>query len=152
MQTMNNPHEPLDESHHELPPNDPLLDQAFSCLQRLQPPLESQARNRAAVSQELGHLWTAKQKRWLPWWRRTIAVPVPLAVGLAALIAILFFAGYRYGSQTVSPQHLQHANGMNGTNQAAAHPELEYYETETYLCGIGRLRSTSGYSIREENQ
>jgi hypothetical protein len=149
---MNNPHEPLDESRQELPPNDPLLDEAFSGLQRLQPPLESQVRNRAAVAQELSRLWTAKQKHSPSWWQRTIAVPVPLAVGLAALIVISFFAEYRIGSPTLAPQNLPHGSEMNEANLAAAHPELEYYETETYLCGIGRLRSTSGYSIREENQ
>jgi hypothetical protein len=31
-------------------------------------------------------------------------------------------------------------------------PIVEHYETETYLCGIGRLKSETGYLIREEKQ
>jgi hypothetical protein len=29
-------------------------------------------------------------------------------------------------------------------------PAMEYYETEVYLCGIGRLSSKSGYVIQEQ--
>ncbi len=36
----------------------------------------------------------------------------------------------------------------NGSRLASLPPEVEHRETETYLCGIGRLDSESGYFIR----
>ncbi|HZZ29416.1 MAG TPA: hypothetical protein VFE46_15570 [Pirellulales bacterium] len=152
------------ENLHDVPENDPLLEEAFSRLQQWEPPLESRVRNRLAVTAELERLRTSAQKQSLPWWRRTIAVPVPVAAGLAALAAILLLAVFRAQSEaSIAPpaaanqsmQSTQHTSAEGAVaidHSATSSPVMQSFETETYLCGIGRLKLETGYRIQEENQ
>ena len=88
----------------------------------------------------------------LPWWRRSISIPVPLAAALAVLMAVALASSFR-GWQEQSPRHV--AGPVRDDKAAVAkstsdeRPVLKYYETETYLCGVGRLDSESYYVIKD---
>ena len=72
----------MNDPHENLP--DELLEDLLQPLRSVVPPTETQSANREAVRQALAlHIRPA-------WWRRTIAVPVPLAI--AASIALLLAA------------------------------------------------------------
>jgi hypothetical protein len=155
---MNDPHDPLPE-----PGDDPMLEEILSLLKRLEPPLETRLANRRAVAAELGALLAVNQKRHVPWWRRSISIPVPAAACLAVLAALALTSSFR-GGQGQSPvrmaapdQPAERATDAPREKAAIAkhapdaQPVLEYYATETYLCGIGRVNWESGYSIKEKN-
>jgi hypothetical protein len=144
--------------------NDPLLDEVFSQLRRIELPSEAKILNRQVVMDELAHLQATGQNLVAPWWRRTIMVPVPLAVCLTVaaglmLFWILFENLVAPAVQFVAPHqpdqqsaHMPSTSAVVTTPAVNTRPVVEYYETETYLCGIGRLKSESGYLIQEENQ
>ena len=146
-----------------LPVDDALLDEALSRLKRLEPPLETRIANRMAVAAELGSLSTVNRQRVLPWWRRSISVPVPVAASLAVLAAFALASSFRpwqerppvYVAAPVQPaEGAADARGEKPTiaqRAPDAQAELKYYETETYLCGIGRLKSESGYLSRSKS-
>jgi hypothetical protein len=142
----------MTENHESLPePGDePILDEALSHLKRLQPPLESRIANRAAVATALDELNAVKQRSQLPWWRRSIAVPVPVAASVLLLTTLAVSANFRGGREQlplqVSEQDKQSSIAQRVPRSRA---ELKYYETETYLCGIGRVSSESHYSLEE---
>lgn len=152
----------MTDNHDSLPEpgDDPMLDEAFSHLKRLEPPLEARIANRVAVATALGALSTAKLQRQLPWWRRSISVPIPIAASLAALVAFVLATSLRDWQErpmhaNAPKQVLESEAGVRGKHPAIAkrtanaRTELKYYETETYLCGIGRVSSESRYSIEE---
>lgn len=143
------------------PGDDPMLDEAFSFLKRLEPPLESRIANGLAIAAALSELNAMKQRRQLPWWRRSIAVPVPIAACLLVLTTLAVAANFR-GERGQSPMHTGAPENPANSNPGARDKQsalarrsptpraaLKYYETETYLCGIGRVSSESHYSIEE---
>jgi hypothetical protein len=153
----------MTDNHDSLPApgEDPVLDEALSQLKRLQPPLESRIANRMAVASALDELNAMKQRRQLPWWRRTIAVPVPVAACLLVLTTLAVAANFR-GESGQSPMHTNAPENPAMSDPGArdkqsalarrsptARAELKFYETETYLCGIGRISSESHYFIEE---
>lgn len=161
---MNDSHDWLEEPNHDSLQNDPLLDEMFSHLRRLEPSLDARLRYRLVVVEELERLQAMRRKQALPWWGRTIALPVPLAASLVVVAGLMLFSfchdgRARSGVQIAAPiqpversAHIPSTGAVAATHAVDAHPVVEYYETETYLCGIGRLKSESGYLIREENQ
>jgi hypothetical protein len=163
MQAMNDSHE------SELPDDkllqgDPILDAAFLQLRRLEPSADGWKLNRTVVADELQRLATAEKKLSVPWWRKTIAVPVPLAAAALSLAALALFSGFRSGqahpqTPVVTPTQparslpdAQGAGVVAGADGTKKTKTVGYYETETYLCGIGRLKSESGWLIPEDNQ
>jgi hypothetical protein len=143
------------------PGDDPILDELLSHLKRLEPPVETRIANRMAIAAELSSLRTVNQQRHLPWWRRSVSIPAPLAACLVLLTAFVLLSRFhgsekRLPTEVVAPvQPMEAAADVKGEQAAIAkqtsdrHAVLEYYETETYLCGIGRLNSESGYFIKE---
>jgi hypothetical protein len=136
------------------------LESLLSPLQRIEPPAAAREEFRAAVAAELDG-GVAPQRG--PWWRRTIAVPVPVALGAAVMLlaSAAWSVSHRptvdhpaLDSQPVvrpaGPEIALLARAEPAaTSPVPPSPELEYHVTETYLCGVGRVRSVSSYSIRE---
>jgi hypothetical protein len=155
----------MNRSHHDLSEaeDDHELREMLLRLKSLSPPLATRLANRAAVVNELSRLVVRGPTRSSPWWRRSIAVPVPIAAGLAALVLASLLLPQWAGEPRPStkkgvrpaeavdefpgnpPMHLAGAGGSRRST-----PVMEYYETEVYLCGVGRLSSESGYVIREQ--
>jgi hypothetical protein len=144
-------------------PGDPILDEAFLRLRRLEPSADGRKLNRAVVADELQQLLVEKKPR-VSWWRRTIAVPVPVAAAALILVALALLSGLRSG-QVLRQQHIEppiqpaqslpaarSAGVVAGVDEATKTKSVGYFETETYLCGVGRLKSESGWQIPEENQ
>jgi hypothetical protein len=156
---MNDSHDGLPEENDER-----MLEELLSPVKRVEPSLETRIGIRAAVAAELSRLTASHRNRSIPWWRRTIAVPWPIAVGVAALLLVVSALQFRAPPASVpstvdAPPPAQPAERETGMPHdhtgVAMHtpessPELEYYATETYLCGIGRLSSKSKSLIREK--
>ena len=153
---MNDSHDSPSEPH-----DDASLEEFLAPLKGLAPSLEARLRNRAAVADEVNRVPGANRQRHSPWWSRSISVPLPLAAALAALVVFAVLSS-RFGIQpsgiAASPnrQAMQTPNLSKekaiDTHTPTALPRVEYYETATYLCGIGRLKTDRGYLIQEENQ
>ena len=131
------------------PPNDdPLLQDMLSPLKRLEPPLQTRLAARQAVSAALASLSVVNRQRHLPWWRRSISVPVPLAAALVLLLAAALYSNLR--SQPPNESIGAHAAAGTFPNSASdIHPPATFYETETYLCGVGRVSSESYYITKD---
>ena len=148
-----------DESKSD-PLDEPILEELFASLRRLEPPLEARIANRLAVAAELSVVRNANRQRALPWWRRSISVPLPLAASLlvlAALVVPMRLAQWNERSSTQPEAPNSSANQAAGTHETTSagkrmpgdHPKLSYYQTETYVCGIGPVNSESRYFIQE---
>jgi len=90
----------MNDSPDEMPKaeSEALLEEAISRLKRVEPPLETRIANRQAVAAALESLGTVNRQRELPWWQRSVAVPVPLAIAIGMLMAVLVAASfYRSG-------------------------------------------------------
>jgi len=143
------------------PDEDPMLDEVLSGLKRLEPPLESRIANRMAIAAELSSLNLAKNQDALPWWRRSISVPVPVAASLIVLAALALpssFRGWQVRSSVEVDAPRQSVDGepksplenpLLAERSHAADRVLTYYESETYLCGVGRVNSETRYLIKE---
>jgi hypothetical protein len=151
-------------AHHDLlpePNDESRLEEVLSSLKRLEPPLEARIANRQAVSAALSSMPAASQQRHLPWWRRTVSIPVPLATALGLLVAVATYSSIRNWQQrsavhvaapalSVDKTATAHGNSTAIVQpMATAQSSLKFYGTETYLCGVGRVSSESYYVIKE---
>jgi hypothetical protein len=142
-------------------PGDDALLEMLSRLQRLEPPLETRIANRMAVAAELASLGVLNRKRHVPWWRRCVSVPVPIAASLAVLAALVLASSFRSWQEQAAVQvaapHQPARGAADVPRQKTAiakrtpdtRTESKYYATETYLCGIGRVNSESHYLVKE---
>lgn len=127
-------------------------------LRALEPPLETRLLNRAAVSEALAQVQSSRVQRELPWWRRTIPVPVPLAIGLAAAVMAAFVMVRKLprndreigrsppSSETQGQMIVEEPSPIRLTSAVST---LQYYERQTYLVGVGPIQMESGYQIEE---
>jgi len=153
-------------THHDSSPepnDDRLLEKMLFPLKRLEPPLEARIANRQAVAAALSSPSAVNQQRHLPWWHRSVSIPVPFAAALVLLMAATFCASFRNWQQPSAP--LVAAPGQAAKNTATAggnrvvlgqpvpnaYLTSKNYETETYLCGVGRVSSESYYVIKGQN-
>ncbi len=145
------------------PSDETALNEQLARLKQLQPPLETRVANHIAVAQALAELKRMPHQCQLPWWRRSISLPVPVAASVALLAAMSLASSFRNWPEesrihASAPQHAGQNNaGNRGEHLTVAKhaprpaAELRYYETETYLCGVGRLSSETGYFYKEQN-
>ncbi len=129
-------------------------------VRELEPPLETRLANRAAITEELARLQTRQTQRGLPWWRRSIQVPVPLAIGLAASVVAAFAVTWnsqaggapdRLARPNNEParQKINWAPTSSSIQLASVTTEPQYYERSVYLVGVGPIDMESGYEIQE---
>jgi hypothetical protein len=145
------------------PDDDSALERALSSLKSIEPPLATRIQNRTAVAAALVSFMSANRRRHLPWWRRTISVPLPVAACFLLICALAVASRFR-GDDDKSPLqmavHDQRPLTAQGAGKAPtiadgrsdAHPVLVYRESATYLCGIGQLHSTRGYFFKEQDR
>jgi len=156
----------MNESHRPDPEDsdERMLEELLSHVKRVEPSLETRVGNRTAVAAELCRRANANRNRPVPWWRRTVAVPWPIALCAAALLLAVSALELRSphaadpstGDAVSSAQPAARGTvSRNEHPEVAMHvpeifPEFESYQTETYLCGIGPLSSVSKSFLREE--
>jgi ferric-dicitrate binding protein FerR (iron transport regulator) len=147
------------------PAEDKELEAMLSPLKAIEPTLEARLANRRAVAEEL-----SEESRWAqptlraesirrPWWRRSVSVPVPLALGLAVMMALAVVSSFqnwreRPAKAPTNAGEVAIANAKVETNATtkgtvSGRPATKFYESETYLCGIGRISSESSYVFRD---
>ena len=152
--------------------DDPQLRRFFEPLAQLPAPAGSRRRNRAAVSAELNHLSETSGLAIGPsssWWRRSVAIPLPLAAA-AALLVVAMLAWQQAAYQRLAGQVEQLTTA--GHTPAAASPgaappgststdethtvlaaddeaesrsAVEYAQSQVYLNGFGQLASQTYY-------
>lgn len=148
----------MSDRHSDRDLNDQTIEQILSRLKQLEPPLESRVANREAVAAELARMTEKRRERALPFWRRTVSVPWPVAAAVLAMLVALSLLPLRssHNVQPVAstpavdrndPESVQRIE--NKVKPASKTPTLAYYETTTYMCGIGPLRSEAKYIFEE---
>jgi hypothetical protein len=142
----------LDEDELEIQPT-------MELLKRLEPTLASRIKNRRIVATGLA----THERRFLsssvPWWRRSISIPLPVALAVVLLLASAFLwlpmlrdrpGGFAVSSNSAEPFSGTAAVATPAkSSRANAERTLGYSATETYLCGIGRIKDESIYEVKE---
>jgi len=145
------------------PVEDSELEGLLSPLKGLEPPLEGRVANRQAIAAALSaeDRWAepiARQTSRQPWWRRTVAVPVPLAIGLAVLMMLSLFSSIQgWRPRPVKAPVDERDIAANSMNDKKATPKtivsssatVRFSESETYLCGIGRISGETTYVFKD---
>ena len=93
--------------------------------------------------------------RNVPWWRRSISVPLPLAACVLLAFVLLGAVALRSGNAhnlEVRPAEQTRTASLDSADGADARPALTYRASATYLCGIGQIQSTYGYFFTERNR
>lgn len=135
------------------------IEQLLSHLKQVEPPLESRVANRAAVAAEITRITARRREQVLPFWLRPVAIPWPVAATVLATLVTLSLMSFRSGRQVLpvaAPSTIGQEDGES-VDPLIPHevtpftktPTLAYYETTTYLCGIGQLRSEAKYLLEE---
>ena len=137
------------------------LESLLSPLKRIEPPAAARDEFRAAVAAELDRSAVVRKRG--PWWRRTIAVPVPVALSAALLMSASVAwsvsrspadGGTEIDSSTrptpVAPApSLAVPRALAELRPVRPSSNVEYVSTEVYVCGVGPVKSTSSYIVRE---
>jgi hypothetical protein len=140
-----------DEQQMPEPSDDAFLTACLATLKQLEPSLASRLQNRLAVANELHKQSGAAATKDLRWWRRSISIPIPIAA--ASIILLLGATIWSFVRPANSaPQSVATPAPLKAANSLLAEPAVAYFETGTYLCGIGRLKSDYGYFIQEQKQ
>lgn len=143
--------------------DDTTLESLLSPLKRIEPSQPARQQFRVAVAAELDRSGVLQNLAASAWWKRTITVPVPVALGAAVvlLVSVGWSLSHRstgddpaMAAQPVVQPDAPPISSPAGSDLADVRiapiaPRLEYYVTETYLCGVGRVKSKSGYIVPE---
>jgi len=151
---MNND-DPVSDSEH-----DDDLSQVKKLLLRIEPSTASRVKNRQVIATELAAF--KKSLSLSPWWRRSVPVPVPVAMGTcAALLALMLFSlaglevapgevGSTNGQLTIEDHPLTNSVPEPIDELSFGTAQVDYEASETYLCGIGRIEYESLYQLKEK--
>ena len=137
------------------------LDDLLAPLRAMQAPLATQIANRQTLANALHTLHEQAASRHISWWRRSVSVPIPLAVAIL-LLAVVFAVQQVVSSQHASsqlardaapgPAHQPQAPLPRGGDSreamlAALQPSanVQSMESGIYLSGIGSLNSKVVY-------
>jgi hypothetical protein len=143
---MNNPDDSL---------SDEMLDKLLAASRLVAVPDETRAANRAAVERALA------RHVQLPWWRKTIAVPLPAAiaatVALAVTVTVLFWQSHAQprGQEVVS-QPLEERSALRGSSggfREEATSRSNWSVTRSYIQTLGAFGNAENHidlKIREK--
>ena len=97
------------------------LDDLLAPLRAMQAPLATQIANRQTLANALHTLHEQAASRHISWWRRSVSVPIPLAVAIL-LLAVVFAVQQVVSSQHAFPQLVssQHASPHLVSSQHAS--------------------------------
>lgn len=137
--------------------------ETLSVLRQIKSPTGATVRYRTIVDLELALLPAARAPA-TPWWKRSVRVPLPVAV--AASIFVLFStwtAQMSRQNDSIATPDVQRQPPL--TNSDDTHPDSEPSRTSpqepyelaisvssTYLCGVGPLSTETRYVIKESGQ
>jgi hypothetical protein len=133
------------------PSDDAFLTACLATLKQLEPSLDSRLQNRLAIANQLHQRQSAIERKPSVWWRRSISIPIPVAAAVALLLVGATIWNVIRPANSTPQTAATHARA-NDANSPSVLPAIAYFETGTYLCGIGRLTSDYGYFIQEQKQ
>jgi hypothetical protein len=127
------------------------LDEALGEFRTMSPPQAVRDANRASVQKALNAITIP-----VPWWRRSISLPLPVMLAIAAALLISLAAHLLPASSGAGPTRSSipvnppvKDDGPRSTLVAAADSQFEYVETQRYLSGIGVVDRNVSYRIQE---
>jgi hypothetical protein len=142
------------------PDDDVEPEKLFETLKNLEPPLEARAAFRIAVASELARSYQASCSQLKPWWRRSVSIPVPVAMALGILVvAGLWWSPSRFQRNDLvktnaAPEHSVSSHSsvepqLASNCQDVANPTFRRYVSNTYLCGLGPISTETHFDFEE---
>ncbi|MCA9026879.1 MAG: hypothetical protein KDA86_16860 [Planctomycetaceae bacterium] len=140
------------------------ISESLSVLRQIRSPPEARASYRASIDSELFKV-RATQLSMMPWWRRSVAVPIPLIVATCILLLVSTWValGSR-PSDTNAARADKQPLAFNGPGDTIASPKMNPLDTfptgtselaasvsTTYLCGVGPLSTEMQYVYKESD-
>lgn len=140
--------------------NDSNFEDALAGMKRVEPTLEARIRYRQVIATELARIGERRISVSRHWWKQSFPVPVPVALSVCVLVLASFVTWVSMPSSTPdltagSPPATEKSALANPIaksptmDDSDARPRLVYSASETYLCGIGRLKYESNYQFQE---
>src|SRR5688500_15859091 len=109
------------------------LEEILSQFRNTLPPEAVRDSNRAAVLSALEPVGIPK-----PWWRRSISVPLPVVLATSAALMVSAAAHLlSVGNNTGQSRSALSVDEPDPALVATADSQVEYFETQRYLSGIG---------------
>lgn len=136
---------------------------ALSVLKHIRTSPAASSRYRTIVEAELAMLPASRVVR-LPWWKRSVQVPLPVAVAAGMLLIFsTWTAQMSWNDDSASPSGVgsqppkSEAEDMPGQAEpfratSDDTDKLALSVSETYLRGVGRLHTETRYVIKESCQ
>ena len=132
----------------------------LASLRQVEPTLEGRVDCRLLIARELARRQSSAHQPARAWWRRSISVPVPLAMALSVILMAVFWVKQpqRDASDEVAtsaPNHSRDADVRQQEHANAEKPQetkVEVYVSGTYLCGIGQLNTVTRYVTQESGK
>ena len=114
------------------------LDEASELLRTIEPSLQARLNNHRVVAAELERLQMSTS---VSWWKRSMTLPVPAAIGLGVLACSIAVIPWLFLFQIPSrqaPLQLTSQSADDLAIDAASNQGTELVST-TYLCGVGAI-------------
>ena len=135
---------------------------SLASLRRLARPEGLRKKSREAIRNALDMTENAAAEARLPWWKRRLAIPVPVAAGfIASLILLLYMqVGARSERGKADPFRSEAVENTPRPSSPTSLAEpvrteltsLHPYERAIYVQGIGFLDTEIGFQFEEEEK
>jgi hypothetical protein len=136
------------------------LREVMALLQRVEPTLETRVKNRQAIAAALAGIERSVPAQSVPWWRQSISLPVPAALGFCTLLLASALAWLPRptavpADSAAIPTSAARSHAAADTTTPSGRSIREVEQTidtvasETYLCGIGRISHEMVYRFQE---
>lgn len=97
-----------------------------------------------------------ESRNTMRWWRRSISLPLPVALTAAAALLVSLTFHMLAAARNARPPQLGPAVGVSAKHNqpgtsliAAAKPQVEYFETQRYVSGVGVIDRDVLYRFQE---
>ena len=139
--------------------NDSETTHLFDLLRQVEPTLEARVNFRSTVANELARIQSTPLCQPKTWWKRSISIPLPVALGLSVLLMAGIWINHNQWKQelardVVKPPLRDSVDRVisepnDSLPEKSEQPTLELFVSNTYLCGVGPLRTETRYVFQE---
>lgn len=139
--------------------NEDDLRETIALIQRMEPTLAARIKNRKVIATELARIEQHTLSN--PWWKRSVSVPVPVALGMCTAFLVVALAWLpSLGDASVESDSITGSTSIEHRDPSGIIRtpsemsefnvgQMDFRASETYLCGIGRIQYESVYQFQE---
>ena len=137
------------------------MNRIFALIKNVEPSLETRIQLRTTVATELARLRLKDKALVSVWWKRSIRVPLPVAIGACVLAVFALLNDPRLPRRPIDgiaasrtqPERKTHIEPADDSRKRIEKTHtLKRYVSATYLCGVGPLSTETRYVFQESDK